>query len=360
MIFSKSASLFLYLCIYTISSVSLHFTAKSTNKLCRRLLYIFSALIVVLFASLRYKVGTDYGTYSDIYKTISEESLVEYLRNFDFTSNPIGLYVFAKIGNFFNSIELFFCLFALTIYLPISYVIVKQKNVAPVYLMSFAFLTTLYTTGFNLMKQVAAISIAVYAIQNIFENRGLKFIAFALLACCFHPTAVIIFPIYLLRDGKVSKFEISRIKTFLIVVGSVLLLMVYPQILKLIGGKFEDYLTNEIKGNNFTFIITLLWFFIIWFFKDYIVEHDNKNKLYIVLLFIGLIYELLGFKSPYIKRIALYFTVFSLFLIPQVSGIFTTSYKPLFNVAIYVYYIILFFVDFYLLGHANIIPYMVK
>lgn len=360
MIFSKVASLMIYLGVYTASSVCLHFSVKSANKCFRALFYFFALLIAVLFAAIRYKVGTDYSTYVSMCKGLWKTSFAEIIADFKFESTPVGVFIFAKIAQLFNSVEVFFLLFALAIFIPVSRVIIEYKDSVSVFLMSFAFLTTLYTTGFNIMKQAVAVSISLYAVQSVFDRNPLKFAFWGVVACCFHPTALIVFPIYFLGKTYDKKFMLAQGRVALFIVGTIILLLIYPTILSAIGGRFEEYLSNGGEGNNYTVILITLWFLLMLGFSNQLIEEDYRNALYIVLFFIGLLFELLGFKSPYIKRVALYFLAFDIILIPQMVKIFAKQYESIMSFVVYLYYVLLFFVDFYLLQHSNIIPYMVK
>lgn len=360
MVFSKIASLAVYLCTYTVSAACLHFSTKTADKFFRVIFYFFALFVAVYFATVRYNVGTDYGTYASMCKSIWDADFSDIFDKFGFDSTPLGVFIFAKIARIFNSVEVFFLLFALISFISVSSVIIKLKDSVSVFLMSFAFLTTLYTSGFNMMKQCVAISFVLCAVQCVISGKPFRFTLLCTVACCFHPTALIILPIYFLRNRKQGTFDLSYRKSILFVLGSIALLIVYPKILTAIGGRFEDYLNDGVSGNNLTFFLHLGWFFIFFIVRNYLLDNECGNSLFFLLFLIGILYEFLGFRSPYIKRIALYFLMVDIILIPQVPSAFTKEYKPFISLMIYLYYILLFVVDYYLLLHANIIPFMVK
>ena len=357
--FSKIGSLFLYLGIYIFSSLCLTGCANVRNKLMSKILYFVAMFVVVFLAAIRYKVGTDYITYTWIYEGAAKETFVEWFTNIDFTSTPLAVFLFAKIAYIFDSANVFFMLFAVSIYMPISLVILKHKDSAPVFLMSFAFLTTIYTTGFNIMKQIAACAFVLYSLQFVFDRKPIKFILSVFIAFCFHPTAIIALPLYFF-GSKNTETKVSHWRAVVGVLCYVVVCVSYRRILAILGGRFEDYSDNMVQGNNYSFFLSLAWFFVVVLFSKSFIDNDSKNYLYIVLLLIGVLLESLGFISAFIKRISLYFSIVSILLIPQFTNILGKKFKVLVGVCSFVYYIALFVASYYVLGQANIIPFVVK
>ena len=355
--FSKIESLFLYLSVYIISSISLTFCAKANRKIEKFIFYFVAVFAVVTIATVRYNVGSDYLTYVQIYKNSAEESFFSWITKFDFSSTPLAVYVYAKVANFFNSEKLFFFLFAVSIYIPVSFVILKHKESASVFLMSFAFLTTTYTIGFNIMKQIVACAIVLYAYNFVLKKKLFKFILFVFIGACFHPTALIVLPLYFCNTTRDSSKK-TNIRMSIIGLIYIVVCFSYRFILEALGGRFEDYITDGVKGNNFSFILSCLWLFVIIIFRKKLLKSNADNLFYIFVFVVSVIFEGLGYISPFIKRVALYFSLVLIIIVPQLAEIFEEKNRVFIRAALFIVYSLLFVLEFYILGHSNVIPYI--
>lgn len=357
--FSKFVSLLIYFEVYIFSSFCLAICSKSNSKGLRVFFYLLSAVAVVFFAAMRYEVGTDYITYTQIYKSAAKMPLVEWFSKFDFSSTPLAVWALAKIAVLFDSVSVFFGLFAIVIYVPISLMILKNKDRFPVFLTSFAFLTTTFTGGFNIMKQVSAVSLVLFALRYIFGKKPIKFVFTILIASCFHPTAIVTAPICLLASGKDTKKNFS-FRAVIVFLAYTVCLLLLSRILSAIGERFEGYLTYDEQINNYSIFLSCLWLIVFLLFRKKLITNNSDNVLYLFLFIVGLMFELLGYISPYIKRIALYFSSVSVFLIPQISKTFMKKDKDVVEIATFMYYVFLFILSYYVLGHSNIIPFAVR
>ncbi|HFC9370165.1 TPA: EpsG family protein [Enterococcus faecium] len=63
--------------------------------------------------------------------------------------------------------------------------------------------------------------------------------------------------------------------------------------------------------------------------KKFLLEKKNENKLFILLLFFGVLIGLTGFTSPFIKRIGIYFDILQIVLIAELSNIFSDKFQNL-------------------------------
>ncbi len=74
-IFYNICSVLLYISLYLIASVCLHFSAYAKDKKEKKLFYFLAAGLVIVFAALRNGVGTDYYNYSNEYKQVGKISV---------------------------------------------------------------------------------------------------------------------------------------------------------------------------------------------------------------------------------------------------------------------------------------------
>lgn len=378
-IFYNICSVLLYISLYLIDSVCLHFSAYAKDKKEKKLFYFLAAGLVIVFAALRNGVGTDYYNYSNEYKQVGKISVGTYFKTGQYKTTTPALFLIIKIAHVYRSERLFFLLSAAAVYVPASVVLLKNKNNVSVFLSSFAFLTTMYTMGFNIMKQAAAVSFAFLALQYMLEKKPIVFFVNAFIAVCFHQTAVIILPFYLLnlrffRD----KDGFWKSKAMCVVpICAVLLRICYPLVLKMLGERFSHYLSPVASdlGKNYSFYLSAVILLGILVFSEKLKIKNQNNVFYLMMMLVGVIFESLGFVSGAIKRIMYYFSVFGVLIIPQMTvicepdkgGLLPDSTKKqitvqrydLLEAGIVVYYALLFFVEFYLFKHADIIPFKI-
>lgn len=357
--FTNIGSLFIYFGTYIFSSYFLDCCAKSRNKTNQRFFYIIAMFLVVFLATVRYNVGTDYVTYTQIYESTADLSFVKWLTDLELSSTPVAVFLFAKIAYCFESVNVFFMLFAIAIYIPVSLVILRRKDSASVFIMSFAFLTTTFTSGLNIMKQTAACAFVLVSVRFVFERKPVKFILMMICAFCFHPTALIAAPLYIVGD-KQKKGRVSRRRLIFCGICYVVVCALYRKILSLFGGRFEGYLDSSARGNNYSFILSLVIFWGLMLFREPLLKNDERNRLYLFLMALGVMMEFFGYISPFIKRISLYFSIASILLIPQMAEVFEENDRIIIYILIFAYYITIFIIGYYVLGQANIIPFEVR
>ena len=312
-------SLILYISVYLSSSTFLFFSQKS-KKYKAQLLFLIAIILPVLLAAFRYEVGTDYIGYKKIYEKSSIMTLNQWISTeLDFSGVPFGIWLVSRVSGLFNSHILFFGLMALIIYLPVAWTLKTEYSGEVVFLGSLLFLTTIFSNGFNGIKQCAAISILFFGLKYISKRRIFPYILTVLIASLFHPTAIVALLLYFLEEPQNKGITWKRFLIFSIVIFG---LFIYPEILKKMGGRWENYIEYEGDISNKIFYLELiLLVFFLTFFKSFS-GIDCRNELYIVIFFFGGLFELLGFISPYIKRIALYYTFPQYLLIPQCSKLF--------------------------------------
>ncbi len=121
--------------------------------------------------------------------------------------------------------------------------------------------------------------------------------------------------------------------------------------------RFEGYTANGL-GSNREIIINTLLLMIFLIFKKPLEEYDERNKLYIFFYIISWILTFTGFISPYIKRIALYFEISSIFLLATFPNITKNKEQKIFVTFLIISYAIgIFTISTYFLNQGNIIPY---
>ena len=226
-------------------------------------------------------------------------------------------------------------------------------------LATFIFLMTNFTNGLNGIRQYVAASICFLSLKYVYRKKIISFILMIIFASTMHITAICFLPIYIFWD-ETKKDLIFNKKVITGLVGAFFVVLYYKQFLLLIGGRFANYSSDIVNSRNLTFYLMLTWFVIFLCLYKKITQKNNKYKLLIVMYFIGLLCQYLGFISPAVARIGIYFNYPSFLLIAKIPDLFSNKYKKII-VCFLILYIILSFVFIYgIAKQSNIIPYRTK
>ena len=170
-------SLLLYLAVYSLSALLLSFATGSRNKGRSFLLAAVAIALPCILAGWRYGVGVDYFNYLSLYNSHSKLTLLQYLshdRKCEF-----AFYLISRFAGLFKSPQLFFALFAFFAYAPMAKVIMDRGDRKETFFLSFFFLISSFSTGLNIIRQIAAASITFFS---------LKYVSAACFFLSSHPT----------------------------------------------------------------------------------------------------------------------------------------------------------------------------
>ena len=354
---SEIASVFLYIIVYIISAYLMS-KSQVIEKKRPDLLFVIAVLLPVLLAAKRFYVGTDYENYFIMYRRMSRCAFTQWVREeMTLDGTPFGIWFAARIAFQFRSYNMFYGLLAAVIYVPAALVFKKQYPKDITFYAIFMFLTGQFTSGLNITKQVAAVVMLVAGLQYVHERKLWKFALTLLFALCFHPSALVAIPIYFLWKPKDAVVSFKRI---VFILACIIFISFLPQVLSLLGGRFEGYTAYTDEISNKSFYLSAVWVVFFFLMRRKYTEFDQRNDLYITMALIGLILNISGFSSPYVKRMAMYYTFPQSFLIFQIPYLFDEREKPLFKALVFIYTIVMFVVNYYVLEFSDIIPYTVQ
>lgn len=192
---------FIYITVLTLSCSFAYLAEKGNTasfRLCSRI-----ALFLTLFipASIRYGVGADYYNYIGIF------------RNIDAAPQEIGWIALNKLISLLGLSEQFVFVFsAFLIYFPICFVI-KRKDIFLAVL--FYIVLLFYFKSYNTLRQAIAVSFIICSVTNFEEKNILKTIFWLVLACMFHISAVLMFPLLILQSIRIKRRSLLIILTLL-------------------------------------------------------------------------------------------------------------------------------------------------
>jgi transmembrane protein EpsG len=352
---SPISSLILYLTLFSCSALLFYYGNKRRN----RITIGMSLLIPVILGGLRYNVGTDYSVYISMYNNLARQPFLDFSTNIEF-----GFLLLAKIAYFMQS-PLFLFLSSCFLTVLFFYLALRRLKVARPALIYFLFLLIIFPMTLNVMRQGIALSVCLYAFTFMIERRFWKYLFWMVIASMFHMTSLILLPVYFLNrfvKEKNNNYIFFLIK-LLILCGVILVLLPYffSALISIpMFEKYDLYQTYIGEGNNITFYIELSIFLLGLVVAKWAAPKKNASIYLFTLLFAALevVFLTLGFTSTFIKRMALYFTVFNLLLLTNFVDIFKdrTGQFIMYSVII-LYGLTYFYVSYFQLGQADIFPY---
>lgn len=353
-------SLITYLLVFTVSACLLGYGYHQKN----RIIQWASLMPPILLASMRYGVGTDYGTYVSLFNQFSGLSLTDYLQTSS-TAEP-GFYLLIQLSNILIGDSRIMFTLAAILSNVFFYLGLRRYGIRHPALVYFLYLTILFPMTLNVMRQGIAISIAFYAFSFILERNFKKYLIWMIMASLFHISALLLIPLYLVnrlikpeRNNAYPTFLIKLVGIatgiFILVPTTIMLVSQIPMF-----SKYGMYSVNGGEGANLTIFLQLIVLSLGIVLARWSTSRKNGG-LYMMLLFFAtleIIFATIGFSSTFIKRIGLYCSIFGFMLLTESTSIFKGVAGKSLTITITVFYGIAYFViAYYLLGQANVIPY---
>lgn len=356
---SNTASLIFYLLSFSTAALLMYYGFKRKNNV-----FVWMSLAIpILIGALRFDVGTDYNTYISIYNHFSQLSVPQYLslQNLDV---EIGYYLMVQLSNLLNGG--YPLVFAISSFLTIYFFYLGLKRYDIKYKASvyFLYLTVLFPFTFNSVRQGIAISICFYAFSFIIERIPKKYLLWILVAAIFHKSALFLLPFYFInrfiKKNTEGKYNFILVKSLLFAMGIYLALPYIYEVLQNFSffDKYSAYQTIAVEGNNYIFYLKLLLLGVILLFYKRIVSQSEMNIYFVIFFILDIVLSTLGFASPFIKRVALYFSLFSPLLLFAIPSTFSDRLGKFVSYSFLILYgILYFYLAFYLMGQSAIFPY---
>lgn len=287
--------------------------------------------ILTAFAALRYDYGNDYNSYKRMYEAV--QSGVEDI-------NKEFLYVLLN-----KITPSFYLLTAITaiFFVWVVYRMVN-KHLIGVYqgmaLLIFVINPYLFLMNLSAIRQCIAMCIFVIAIKYIYDRKIIKYLLLILLASLFHTSALVLLPVYFFINDK----PMSKLQTFILVVGMLLLLfegsavanLVEAGMVMLDNSAYEQYLANDATNSLRATILTGIYFAYVAINLPNLKGYKLIcGKLYLIGSFLGM----LAIHLSSLTRIQMYFDVFSVVAIPAIIEFHinddTKGWKKLINLYLF-------------------------
>ncbi|TCP95521.1 EpsG-like putative glucosyltransferase [Cricetibacter osteomyelitidis] len=280
--------------------------------------FIFTLFLIFLTVILRYNIGADYLSYSEIYDSIIPFSETSFEKLIDYSEQhqlEYGYVILSSIiKNITDNFEIFIFLYNIIIFyfLYLGMKPYPNKNIQLFLLVCLFY--PLYLIEAH--RQGMALAIFFYNIKNIISENFFKYLTFCILGSLFHKVSLITILIYPLIIKEYSK----KLLLFLLV--SSFLISSFSLI-----GRFILFLNENLNQLSF---IRRVYFY-------YFVKHDSTHIInsiaYIHRLFWGCVILYFYKKIPFklVNLTVLYISIFFLFsdvgiLAGRISAMFLVSY----------------------------------
>ncbi|MCP4179882.1 MAG: EpsG family protein [bacterium] len=181
---------------------SIHGFSKYKNE--TFVIFLFFSALLIFFSGFRYKFGADYENYLALYQydTIPPYPEILYFSISYYMSNIMNI----------DFVFFIFITALISISLKCYFIYKYANNYVFALLVYCAILYSIYDVGF--IRQSLSIGILGLGFHAAFNNCRKKAIFFYVLACLFHFTAIIIFPIHF----QAKKFGIKKKPIVLILI----------------------------------------------------------------------------------------------------------------------------------------------
>lgn len=317
---------------------------------------LLPVIMITIFSAIRYKVGTDYMNYINIYNSFT----LGELSNINIIKDEIGFKLVLYISKYiFKSPDFLFIITSIIQGIFLYLIIKKDGNEKGNWIPLLMYITFLMPFEMNGIRQGIACLITFYALQQYLDGHKIKCIIYTLLACTFHITAIIILPTIVLieftkndRKKMIIGFVIALL--VLLISGATIFNSIID---KLDLNRYDSYIA-EGDYNIVAIIKTLLVRTPIYLFLYLNRKDILKEKKYNVLLTLVLL-EIVCILSKGISfftfRLMYYYTMATPLLIKNVYN--NGNNKTIKSIYLVGYNLIFFVWSYYILGQANIIPY---
>lgn len=304
-------------------------------------------MFMSLFIGLRDGVGTDYESYTEIYKSYNF-----YLE--------IG---FQCIVNFLNEkqcpVWTMFLSFATLTYFFMYAALYKNKNVNKY---SSALMLTLCTFSFicNGVRQALAISIFVFATRYIENRKWYVFFPLIIFASLFHTSILICLPLYLLSNKSFKKYLYVIVYMLSFAFTAMDLRSLTTPFMFFIEGsdRYLALLDSDLySGGYFSLgILVIIINNVILLWLALKTNMEQKYPLWFTLFFFSIVLMNMRVASPLFVRVQVIFGWFVYLLIPKISNSLGKQHRKLF-IAYIILYILVTTITYIFDPESKLYPY---
>ncbi len=272
---------------------------------------ISAALLMLSISALRYGIGFDYNTYAAQYGEIASKSIAEFMMEYH---SDIGFCVFMKLCTFISKEPAFFFFASSLVVSVLTAVCVKvfiDESLAG-FSMYFFMTMGFFYGSMNLIRQYTAALISVFSIKFMRSRKFIPFLCIVIAAALFHKSALILIPVYF-----IANIRLNRRTVIIYGVGTAFMYLFSEPVLKFITKYVYSYYDVEsslfMQGTGNIYIVVPLIIFILAF-----IMRDKLDPIFVNYSLFSLILHILMTKHFILERLAIYFSITYIFLLPGI------------------------------------------
>lgn len=365
----------IYLIVFAVSC-GLLFLADvfRKNRVVSVLLEILAISLPILLAGLRdLSVGTDVKVY--VVSKFNAVRIASSFINYVNTANiEVGFAALVYLVTKLTGSVTFVLLAIHTFIVVIIYLdIANHRDKIPVWLGMLVFYLLYFNMSLNIMRQWMAMAILLYASKYMFARRTWVYLAYVLIAACFHETAYVGIFTYLIyaflnsrglfvfQWGRYAlKGERLRIHTVVVMIAIAFfsLLDIVAQFLPGLGlEKYAPYLRGGIVFSANQIILRLPLLILIFINRKEFFQRKEATFMTCMVI-LDLLLSQLAAGGNQSWRIALYFGVYSIFTyayVCQAAG--SKAMRAVSTGFVVVFLVAYWFYSYVLMGMHDTIPY---
>jgi len=188
-----------YNLIILLSSTLLYVSEHEKTKIGRNICIFLAFLITVIPSAIRFEIGSDYVPYKEYFERLTYGTEVDI--------EPGFLLIYKTIVALGLGYEWFFAIVALLIH-TFAFLSYPKKNR---FLSHLIFMLLFYLASMNIMRQMLAVTIVMYALSRYLNNKQLlKYVLTVLLASSFHTVSLL----FLFIPFFNNKLTLNGLKNF--------------------------------------------------------------------------------------------------------------------------------------------------
>ncbi len=301
--------------ISTIIFAGITYKSRSKNGLVNstsgtRNFCILMGLLLFMIAAMRSKaVGLDVGQYTRLFIQCSDMSLRNVLENFD---EP-ALYLLMKLLSYITDNPQWLLAIVGAVYAASISDFIFQNSDDPA--ASFIMLIPFQFYAFSLsgLRQAVALSIILFGFRYVKKRNPLKFLLCVTTAFFFHRSALLAIPIYALYG-----IQMTPIKRWIFILSIPIIYLFRITIINLgINLLYKEYSVYSSTAGSST---TLILYFAIWLLYLILIGSKQKGEKYEIeaIYLVGVVVQILVPYQPNLFRIAMYYQLFGILLLPKI------------------------------------------
>lgn len=280
-----------------------------------------------LLAAIRKSTGYDYNLYASWFNQMyfmPYEQLAFWSREKGFTVPVKILQVISE------NYQIMFIAISFVIAAGVMLFIYKYSPLP--YVSAAAFLAFgFYFISMNFMRQMIAAIIVAYALKYINSNQPLRYLVYILLASCFHFSALLMIPFYIILKIKMNWAVLGVYAAISVV------LFIYSEDLMLTVTEYFYSSYDPLQSIHMTMglnpVYTVIFgvlFMLAFLFRKSLIRKNKYNSILINALFFTMFFEFIGIKHSVVSRFMLFFALAPIIiLIPDLIKVILEAIKKI-------------------------------